>query len=174
MIGSPPPTKPKNRPTNISLGVEVLRARLLSTMVNPVYPDPLTAIKTASASRPSESDAVLSLISGGLAAVAAVESDDEDADEAREKSPEEAGEDVGDDTADEVAAAEDGAGDMGEGGGDEPEPADSGATPDAQELEDTIRRVLREELAGEMGRRLSQNLQRMIRDEVAKTMLRRD
>ena len=105
-----------------------------------------------------------SLVSGGLATVTTVESGDEDADEIREEALEEAGGDAGDDTADEVVVA----GDTGEGAGDEPEP------PDAQELEDTIRRVLRDELSGEIGQRLSQNLRRMIRDEVAQAMLRRD
>jgi hypothetical protein len=37
-------------------------------------------------------------------------------------------------------------------------------------LEETIRRVIREELEGEMGLRLSRNIQRMIRDEIARAM----
>lgn len=54
------------------------------------------------------------------------------------------------------------------------DPAHAGAVPDPHELEDTIRRVIREELSGEMGQRLSKNLQRMIRDEVARAMFPRD
>lgn len=44
---------------------------------------------------------------------------------------------------------------------------------DPAEMEETIRRVIREELEGDMGQRLSKNIQRMIRDEVARAMLRR-
>ena len=102
--------------------------------------------------------------------------------------------------ADELAAAGEGAGDIGEDADGEPEVPDAGVTPDARELEDTIRRVIREEaadadsvatpdaqeqddtireiireeLAGEMGQRLSNNIRRMIRDEVAHAMLRRN
>lgn len=48
------------------------------------------------------------------------------------------------------------------------------AMPDAGELEETIRRVIREELSGEMGQRLSKNIQRMIRDQVASALFPRD
>ena len=41
-------------------------------------------------------------------------------------------------------------------------------------MEDLVRRMIREELAGEMGQRLSQNIKRMIRDEIAHAMQRRD
>ncbi len=44
---------------------------------------------------------------------------------------------------------------------------------DPGEIEETIRRVIREELEGEMGARLSRNVQRMIRDEIARAMLER-
>ena len=44
--------------------------------------------------------------------------------------------------------------------------AGSGALTGSHELEDIIRRVIRVELAGEMGQRLSQNIKRMIKDEV--------
>jgi hypothetical protein len=54
--------------------------------------------------------------------------------------------------------------------GDEPEFA-HGA--DARELEETIRRVVREELAGEMGQRLTRNIQRMINEQIAEEMRRR-
>ena len=57
----------------------------------------------------------------------------------------------------------------------DPNPAsESGATPDARALEDTIREVIRAELEGEIGQRLSKNIRRMIRDEVANAMRRRD
>ena len=46
--------------------------------------------------------------------------------------------------------------------------------PDARELEDTIREVIRAELEGEIGQRLSHKIRKMIRDEVANAMLRRD
>lgn len=42
------------------------------------------------------------------------------------------------------------------------------------ELEETIRRVIRDELAGEMGQRLSKNIQRMVRDEIARAMRGQD
>jgi hypothetical protein len=54
------------------------------------------------------------------------------------------------------------------------EAPDSGTPPDSGELEDTIRQIIREELAGDMGQRLSQNIRRMIRDEIAVAILRRD
>jgi hypothetical protein len=44
------------------------------------------------------------------------------------------------------------------------------AVPGPLELEASIRRVVREELSGEMGRRLSENIQRMIRDEIARAL----
>ena len=54
------------------------------------------------------------------------------------------------------------------------DPASAGAMPDPHELDETIRRVVREELSGEMGQRLSKNLQRMIRDEVARALFPRE
>ena len=63
----------------------------------------------------------------------------------------------------------------GDGTGDaETTDSEPEAAPGARELEDTIRRIIREELSGEMGRRMSDNLRRMVRDEVARAMLRRD
>jgi len=60
---------------------------------------------------------------------------------------------------------------------DEAAPAASDSPPEAAfdmaEVEETVRRVLRDELEGEMGQRLSKNIQRMIREEVARAMLRR-
>jgi hypothetical protein len=44
------------------------------------------------------------------------------------------------------------------------------AMPDPRELEDNIRRVIREELTGEMGQRLSKNIQRLIRNEIARAL----
>jgi len=54
---------------------------------------------------------------------------------------------------------------------EEPGETADDAPEDFQELlEDTIRRILREELSGDMGQRLSQNIQKMIRDQVAEAM----
>jgi hypothetical protein len=55
----------------------------------------------------------------------------------------------------------------------EPEPvlAEAGETAAGSgddALEETVRRILREELAGEMGQRLSKNIQRMIREEISR------
>jgi hypothetical protein len=47
------------------------------------------------------------------------------------------------------------------------------AVPGPLELEASIRRVVREELSGEMGQRLSENIQRMIRDEIARALFSR-
>ena len=56
----------------------------------------------------------------------------------------------------------------------EPEETAAGEPEDFQELlEDTIRRILREELAGDMGQRLSQNIQKMIRDQVEEAISKR-
>jgi len=62
----------------------------------------------------------------------------------------------------------------------EPEPAEApeagpaAAAPALDDLEETIRRVIREELEGEIGARLSQNIRRLIRDEVARSLQRGD
>lgn len=50
--------------------------------------------------------------------------------------------------------------------------AAEGAGVDAAELEDSVRRLIREELEGELGERLSRNIRRMIREEVAHALLR--
>ncbi len=88
------------------------------------------------------------------------------------QAPEDAPDEPGEDTADAAAAA----GDAGEDAGDEPDPPDldSGSTPYEQALEATIRRVVGEELDGELGRSLAQKIQNTIRDEIAQAMLRRD
>jgi len=54
--------------------------------------------------------------------------------------------------------------------GDPDDLVDVVAMSDPQDLEETIRRVVREELSGEMGQRLSLNLQRIIRDEVTRAL----
>ena len=121
---------------------------------------------------------------------AAAESGDEAADGSGEAASQEAGQEAGDDAGDAVADQPAVFGGIVEdlGGGQWPEefipgsaldpdpnPAsESGATPDARALEDTIRGVIRAELGGEIGQRLSKNIRRMIRDEVANAMRRRD
>ena len=129
---------------------------------------------------------------------AAAESGDEAADGSGEAASQEAGQEAGQEVGQEVG---DDAGDAGAdqpavfggivedlGGGQwpadfipgpaldpDPNPAsESGATPDARALEDTIRELIRAELEGEIGQRLSKNIRRMIRDEVANAMRRRD
>jgi hypothetical protein len=74
---------------------------------------------------------------------------------------------VGDDVADELAVPRD---------WDAGKPGAPGAVamPDPREMEDTIRRVISKELSGEMGQRLSKNIERMIRDEVARALGQRD
>ncbi|MCH8166535.1 MAG: hypothetical protein IIC03_01185, partial [Proteobacteria bacterium] len=123
----------------------------------------------------SEPRAGLSLVSGGRDAAEAAGSGAGNADEDREDATGEAGEDAGDDIAHKLTVAGEGAEEFGEDAGGEPEPADtapdtasdsgpdtasdsgpdsasdSGAVPDARELEDTIREVIREEMAGELG-----------------------
>jgi len=56
----------------------------------------------------------------------------------------------------------------------EPGLAAIGAAPDAWALEETIRRVIHEEMTGELGQRLSLNIERMIREQVAMAMRRRE
>ena len=77
---------------------------------------------------------------------------------------------IGDDAADESMPGADHAADQ----GSEPGIPDVAAMLDPGELEETIRRVIREELSGEMGQRLSKNIQRMIRDQVASALFPRD
>lgn len=52
------------------------------------------------------------------------------------------------------------------------EPAESGPDDRADDLEETVRRLIREELEGELGERLSKNVRRIVREEVAHAMLR--
>ncbi|MCH8167775.1 MAG: hypothetical protein IIC03_07585 [Proteobacteria bacterium] len=125
---------------------------------------------------------------------AAAESGDEAADgsgeaasqEAGQEAGQEVGDDAGDAGADQPAVFGGIVEDLGGGQWPEefipgpaldpdPDPAsESGATPDARALEDTIRELIRAELEGEIGQRLSKNIRRMIRDEVANAMRRRD
>lgn len=63
---------------------------------------------------------------------------------------------------------------VGEDAAGEPGAPGFGAMPDPAELEETIRWVIRDELSGEMGQRLSKNIQRLIRDEIARALGKRD
>ena len=53
------------------------------------------------------------------------------------------------------------------------EPHSTSAMPDMGEMEETIRRVIREELSGEMGERLSRNIRKMIHDQIEEQISRR-
>ncbi len=50
--------------------------------------------------------------------------------------------------------------------------ADAGGVVDEAALEETVRRLIREELEGELGERISRNIRKIIREEVAHAMLR--
>jgi hypothetical protein len=88
---------------------------------------------------------------------------DEDVDYGSEPLPETMQGPVGDDAADGLAAP-------GDSGADPAGGAGVVAMPDPREIEDNIRRVIREELTGEMGQRLSKNIQRLIRDEIKRAL----
>jgi hypothetical protein len=88
---------------------------------------------------------------------------DEDVDYGSEPSPETMQGPVGDGAVGGSAAP-------GESGADPAGGAGVVAMPDPRELEDNIRRVIREELSSEMGQRLSKNIQRLIRDEIKRAL----